>query len=1434
MKWLWTLSLLAFVPAADAQLVLKHGDHISYIGNTLADRMQHDGWLDTYIYARFPKHNLSIRNLGFAADELTLRLRSAGFGSPEDWLNRCETDVVFAFFGYNESFGGDAGLGKFKSDLDAFVKKTLKAKYSPRGNPRLVLFSPIAHEDHKDRNLPDGAANNKRIALYTVAMAEVAKANKVTFVDLFNPTLNLYSKAEKPLTVNGVHMTPEGDRQLAAVIDQALFGAGGKVDRAEKRMTLIREAVLDRNFHWFNRYRTVDGYSIYGGRADLRFVGGQTNRVVAQREMEILDIMTANRDKRIWGVLNGDLSKVDDSDLPPFIPVITNKPGPLPGGKHLFLSGEESIKKMTLAKGMKINLFASEKEFPELVAPVQMSWDAKGRLWVAVWPTYPHWTPGQPMNDKILIFEDTNGDGKADKMTVFADNLHCPTGFEFYKDGIIVAQAPDVVFLRDTDGDGKADKREILVSGIDSADTHHTANSFVLDPGGALYFQEGTFHHTQVETPWGPPARRVNAGVYRFEPRTFKFETYVAYGFANPHGHVFDRWGQDIVVDGTGAVPYHAPLFSGFLPFPIKHGRPPTVYNQRTRPCPGMEILSSRHFPPEFDGNLLVGNVIGFQGILRYRLTDAESSLGAEELEPMVSSTDPNFRPSDIKVGPDGAVYFSDWHNPIIGHMQHNLRDPSRDHEHGRIYRITYEGRPLLRDPKIAGEPIEKLLDLLKSPEDRVRYRTRIELGGRDSDKVVAAARKWITTLDEKDKDYEHQMLEALWIQQYHNVVDDSLLKRMLRSPDHRARAAATRVLCYQRDLVKNPLDLLRTQINDSHSSVRLQAIRALSFFRGEEALAIAVELLAHPDDEALRYVFNETLATLERRLGSGKLDRGNIAASILKMLDSGKLPAERAPILIETVTRHGGPKELQAIWAKALKKDAYAPKLRREVLDWLADAANQRRVQPKVELASLLNVLSDSDAALLPSAIRLTAAWKVKDAGPELRKLALNAMLKAEARDAAIDALATLADPDSKKTLVQLTEPSVPTAVRFRAAIALGQVDLNAGAIAAAKALAASKETDDPSGVVEAYLVRKKGPETLAAALEKETVSVDSAKRILRAMFMAGKNDPALGAVVSKFAGLDASPKLPTAAEIKTLSMEAMKHGDAGRGEAIFRRADVGCFKCHSINKAGGNIGPDLGPIGSSSPVEYVVQSILDPSASIKEEYLTKVISTASGHVVMGVVVERNKNIVALKDATGKITRIPIDDIDTEIAGKSLMPEGITRILTRNELLDLIRFVSELGKAPELKRDRIDTIQRWKRLRDVATALKEGVPNRDVLRDMVLGVGPEAWENVYAKVGGDYPLAEIKKGPGAVVYLQGEINVLQPGAVELDLAGPKETTLWVDENQSESAGKSVVNLTPGRHRITVRAVVAGSENLRLAVRKATGSKAHFEIVHAD
>ena len=251
-----------------------------------------------------------------------------------------------------------------------------------------------------------------------------------------------------------------------------------------------------------------------------------------------------------------------------------------------------------------------------------------------------------------------------------------------------------------------------VLMGLDSADSHHTTNAMALDPGGATYLSDGVFHRTQVETEFGP-VRNNDAAIYRYEPHTNRFETYVAYGFANPHGRVFDYWGTDIITDATGNNSYFGPAFSGYLDYPAKHANLKEFWKRPSRPCAGTGILSSRHFPEEFQGDFLNCNVIGFQGIFRVQVSEEGSGLKGETAEDLVKSDDPNFRPVAVDVAPDGSIYFLDWSNQLIGHMQHHIRDPNRDHRHGRIYRITYEGRPLLKPARIEGRPIAALLDLL-------------------------------------------------------------------------------------------------------------------------------------------------------------------------------------------------------------------------------------------------------------------------------------------------------------------------------------------------------------------------------------------------------------------------------------------------------------------------------------------------------------------------------------------------------------------------------------------------------------------------------------------------------------------------------------------------------------------------------------------------
>ncbi len=837
-------------------LKLQKHDKIVIIGNTLAERMQYYNHWETLLHNRFPELELTVRNLGWSADELTLRPRSQDFQDHGHNLTDHKPNVILAMFGFNESFKGEKGLAKFEADLAKFIDDTTSSKYDGKAPPRLVVFSPIAHENLGKHELPDGKANNKNIALYTTSMKKICGDKKVTFVDLYAPSLKAMDSAGKnKLTINGVHLNNRGDEVVAAIIDTDLFGAPSSNGKDLKK---LHAEVAEKNQQFFYDYRAVNGFYIYGGRKNPFGV------INFPAEFAKLRKMIEVRDQRIWNVAQGKkvADQIDDSKTGEFVKIETNKPDASP-----ILASVDSMKQMKVPEGYEVNVFASDKDFPDLEKPVQFCFDAKGRLWVATTPSYPQYIPGVPVNDKILIFEDTDGDGKADKQTVFADKLYLPIGIELADGGCYVSAQPNLMFLKDTDGDDKADVREILLSGFDSADSHHSISAFTWDQGGALYFEEGTFHNTQVETPYGP-VRVNNAATFRWEPRTWRFDVFISYGYANPWGICVDRWNQIFIADASGGANYWATPFSGDVDFPNKHGNHKQFLKMQWRPTAGCEIVSSRNFPDDVQGNYLLNNCIGFQGTLQYKMREEDSGFAADPIEPLLDCKDPAFRPTDLEFGPDGALYICDWYNPLVGHMQHNIRDPQRDHAHGRIYRIHNTKKPLVKKVEIVEASIPQLFGyFITEPEERTRQHVRNELRNRDTQQVLAEAKKWLAGLDKKDAEYEHHKLEVLWLHEQHDMVDTAFLDEMLASPEPKARAAAVRVLCYWRDRVESPLTRLQKAVNDDHPRVRCEAVRALSFFNSQEAIDIANESLIYPQDDYLTYVLKETLNTLEPRV---------------------------------------------------------------------------------------------------------------------------------------------------------------------------------------------------------------------------------------------------------------------------------------------------------------------------------------------------------------------------------------------------------------------------------------------------------------------------------------------------------------------------------------------------------------------------------------
>jgi len=847
------------------------GERIVMVGNGLGERMLDHPYFEATLHFRGPEKNLIIRNLCRPGDTAGFRPHPsrksqwafpgaeqfnpdkkvhAGNGhhpTPDQWLTELKADTVLAFFGYNESFAGAAGLENFKGEIDAFITHALAQKYNGSSAPKLVLVSPIAFEDLSgSRDLPDGKAENANLELYTKAMAEVASARGVPFVDLFEPTAKLYPTLKTPFTSNGFLPNDDGYRQLGLMLANALYGP--EEIKAKVKPGDLMAAVIEKNWYWNNDYRMLNGVHVDGRRYNPF---GPANYPA---EIAKIRAMTEARDQAIWHAANGKAFDLAAADLatPPLSEIKSNFN---PGGKNgtaEYKYGDDALKTITVAEGYKVELFASEKEYPNLANPVQVAFDDKGRLWVAVMPSYPHYRAGDPKpDDKLLIYEDTNGDGKADKEIVFADKLHLPIGFEFAPEGVYVTQQPHLMLLRDTDGDDRADSREVIITGFDSHDTHHAVGAYSADGSGSFMLAEGVFLHSNVETPYGP-VRGVDGGFYRFNPKRTHLERTAQVNIPNPWGVAFDGWGQDFFIHTSG------PPLNWMLPSSIKprYGeKAPLTRNlipegKAVRPTSGLEFVSSSHFPDEVQGDIMLCNAIGFLGVRQHSMIDDGTGYKTEFRHDLLQSSDGNFRPVDLEFAPDGSLYIADWHNILIGHMQHNARDPLRDHVHGRIYRVTYPSRPLVTPAKVHGAPVATLLENLKLPEYRARYRSRRALLALPEGQVLPAIKEWVAKMDVKDPRHEHHLVEALWTTWGMNKVDVDLLKRLLHAADFRARAAAVRVLRYTTHQIPDHPQLLMAAAADPHGRVRLEAIIAGSWLDNAVGKNIVAAVSKQPLDE--------------------------------------------------------------------------------------------------------------------------------------------------------------------------------------------------------------------------------------------------------------------------------------------------------------------------------------------------------------------------------------------------------------------------------------------------------------------------------------------------------------------------------------------------------------------------------------------------------
>lgn len=1123
---------------------------------------------------------------------------------------------------------------------------------------------------------------------------------------------------------------------------------------------------------------------------------------------------------------------------------------------HRFNPGpdpEDELASFKIQDGFEVTLFAAE---PMLVNPVQMNWDADGRLWVISSTAYPHVKTGEEANDKIYVLEDTDGDGKADKSTIFAEGLMTPTGILPGDGGVYVANSTEILHFMDTDGDGKADKKRRILTGFGVADTHHLIHTFRWGPEGSLYFNQAIYIYSHVETPSGVK-RLEGGGAWRLRTESLELDVY-ARGLINPWGLQFDRWGQSFLTDGAGGegINYAFPgatfvtapgaerIIRGLNPGQPKHS--------------GLEVVSGRHLPESWQGTLLA-NDFRANRINRFRLTEQGSGYASQQVEDLLWTDDVAFRPVDINIGPDGAIYVADWYNPIIQHGEVDFYDPRRDHEHGRIWRITAKNRPLVKKPNLTKASTLELLDALKLPEELTRTQAKQTLKLRGADEVIPALKKWITNLDKNDPDYEHQLLEALWLHQTLNVVNEPLFLQLASAKSPHARAAALRALQLWSDKIGNLPALLEKAVQDPHPQVRLEAVIALRQLNTAEAARTALAVLEQPMDEFLDFALWQTTRDLEPRwtqrlkiepdffgtplkttYALKSVSNRDAVAQLVQLYQQDQVPQQYQKDVLNSLARYGTPADLKVLFDRAIKGNTGQKEGAGDQLAALEEAVRQRKTKPLGDLTQIVDFIGSQDAAVAATAIRLMGYWQLD--GMQNRLIDLAKKSDKVRQEAALTALASQDKKAAEQVFTALASSSNKADLRLLAAARLVLLNVAEAARLSSDMLRTLPEGADATELFAAFLKNKEGRMALAEEL--------TARKIPAAVALAGRqlvqsrvpsnrhNDEdvkllkqALEASGGKLPP-ERMPQQLTDLEIIAVARAIKQSSNPQAGELIYRKSS--CFTCHAIGGAGGRIGPDLSSLGTSSPVETIIRSILYPTASIKEGYELQRFAKKDGSEAMGYLVSNGTTEIVMRDVTGLEVSIPKSQIQAieKIPG-SLMPAGLTASLEKEEFDNLVGFLSKLGQSGDFRVPNERFVRRWETTSG-STDLAKKI-NKESLAYFTRSNVP--FQPIYSNVAGGLPLDElpaIEVPPGKQYSIvRFDVEVLTPGQVSLVPNATAGITAWAGQKPISLTDEGlVVDLPKGIHTITlgIDRKLFKEASVKVALQEGKGSSAQTRL----
>jgi putative heme-binding domain-containing protein len=964
----------------------------------------------------------------------------------------------------------------------------------------------------------------------------------------------------------------------------------------------------------------------------------------------------------------------------------------------------EELKTFSLPPHFEVQLVASE---PDIHKPMNMNFDDRGRLWVTESVEYPFPAKGDAKpRDAVKILEDFGPDGKARKITTFAGGLNIPIGVlplpGAKPQDALVYSIPNIYRLRDSEGGAHADRRDKLVGEIGHDDTHGMTNAFTLGFDGWVYACHG-FRNTSTVKGTDGQAITMNSGnVYRFRPDGSHVEQ-VTHGQVNPFGLCFDPLGYLYSCD-CHSQPIYQLIRGGYYPsFAKGHdglGFGPTTFEHYvdSTAIAGIAYYAADHFPKEYHDSCFIGDVVTNR-VNEFKLKWTSSSPRAE-LKYWLKSDDQWFRPVDIKLGPDGALYVADFYNRIIGHYEVDLKHPGRDHERGRIWRIVYkgpDGKNPLKAPRKdwTTATVDELVKDLAYPNLTVRMKAMNQLIERGGDAGVTAVRKALTTDDAPSWQRTH----GLWLLERLGKLDDAALAGAAESKETPVRVHVQRILSERKQLTDAEHGLALAGLKDDDAHIRRAAADALATHPRPENVRPLLDLL-HKTKAADRHLVYATRVALREQLQQPQtwaklpddlsdrdraaladvcfaVPRAEAAAFLLKYLEGGKVGNAALAKLVHHVARHGDEETTKKL-LPALRShysETFVPEP--AVLVALGRAAEERGqpLDPEVRkdaLHLLQRLFAASAPERLKSGAELSGALKLDT--KELVELATLAKYPESVRNAALNALAGIDAKKHAETLGKaLADAEAPIGVRENAANLLARANQAETQAELLKALPTA-----PARL----------QNTIAAGL---AASKSGADKLLDAI-AAGKASPRLlqePAVTLRLAQLNVSGMkeriakltvgLPAADQKLQELMKKRRDGfraakpDATKGAAVFEKS---CAICHQVGGKGAKIGPQLDGIGLRG-LERLLEDTLDPNRNVDQAFRTTVLSLKNGQVVSGLLLREEGEVLVLADAQGKEVRVPKNTVDDkQVSPLSPMPANFGDQIAENDFYDLLAYL--------------------------------------------------------------------------------------------------------------------------------------------------------------